>query len=151
MAVFRFQFEAVLKHRRDQERREQMVVAELESRRHGLEATIRQHQRGIVSARGDLRDRLAPGASVDLRSVRLQASASLHLVGLAQRAVLELAGVHEKLDRARRVLLRASVRRKAVELLKERKQQEWLQEQSRREDRALDELAVMRMAAEDAS
>lgn len=151
MAVFRFQFEAVLTHRREQERREQMVVAELESKRHGVEAAIRRHQQGIVSARGDLRDRLAPGASVDLRSVRIQASASLHLVGLAQRAVLELAGVHERLDRARRVLLRASVRRKAVELLKERKQQEWQQEQKRREERALDELAVMRAAAEDAA
>ncbi|MCE7972940.1 MAG: flagellar export protein FliJ [Leptolyngbya sp. PLA1] len=149
MAVFRFQFEAVLRHRRDEERREQMIVAELESKRHGLEATIRQHQRGIVSARGDLRDRLTPGASVDLRSVRLQASASLHLVVLAQRAVLELAGVHQRLDRARLSLLRASVRRKAVELLKERKLQEWQQDQRRREDRALDELAVMRAAAED--
>lgn len=149
MATFRFQFEAVLRHRRDQERREQMAVAELEARRHDLEATIRQHQGGIVSARGDLRDRLAPGVTVDLRSVRMQASASLHLVGLAQRAVLELAGVHERLDRARRVLLRASVRRKAVELLKERKHHEWQQEQNRREDRALDELAVMRAAAED--
>jgi flagellar biosynthesis chaperone FliJ len=40
--------------------------------------------------------------------------------------------------------MRAAVRRRAVELLRERRFQDWLDEQRRKEQAAGDELAVMR-------
>jgi flagellar export protein FliJ len=143
MPVFRFKFEAVLTKRRDEERRCRLDVARIQAERLALEERIRGHQRDIVSARGDLRTHLA-GGPVDLSGVRLQAAASLGLVSKVQRAVLDLAGVHARLDAARRQLMRAAVRRRAVELLRERRFQDWLDEQRRKEQAAGDELAVMR-------
>lgn len=144
MARFVFELEAVLTERKAVEKRRQLAVAALERERSALEELIRECQQGILAARDDLRGYLDPGHAVDLHSVRLQAGASLHLVARAQRAVLELAGVHRKIDSARLELLRAAIRRKAVEALRDRRHEEWTTEQKRREHAALDELSVMR-------
>lgn len=144
MARFVFQFEAVLTQRRSEERRAQLAVAAVERDRERVEEYIRECQRGVMAARADLREHLVEGTRVNLHAVRLQAGASLSLVGRAQRAVLELAGVHKRLDAARLDLLRAAIRRKAVEALRERRREAWLAEQKRREAAELDELMVMR-------
>lgn len=144
MAKFVFELEAVLTERKAAERRKQLAVAALERERSAMEQLIRECQQGIVAAREDLRDRLDPGQPVDLHSVRLQAGASLSLVARAQRAVLELAGLHRRIDAARLELLQAAIRRKAVEALRERRFEEWKYDQKRRENAALDELTVMR-------
>jgi flagellar export protein FliJ len=81
---------------------------------------------------------------MDLRGVRFQAGASLRLVTLAQRAVLQLAGVHKRLDAARLLLLQATTRRKGVEILKERRHEEWKYRQRKLEEAATDELSVVR-------
>ena len=65
------------------------------------------------------------------------------LAGTAQRTVLELAGLLRRLESARAELLEAAKRRKAVELLKDRRFEEWRSDQNRRELAAVDELAVM--------
>ena len=44
------------------------------------------------------------------------------------------------------MLLEATTRRKGVELLKEKRLQEWRDEENRREDALLDEIAVTRAA-----
>jgi flagellar export protein FliJ len=82
----------------------------------------------------------------DVRAVRLQSGAAVRLGMAAQRAVLELAGVHRRLEGARAELLEAAKRRKAVELLRERRYEEWRTDQNRRELAAVDELAVMAAA-----
>lgn len=153
MKGFEFDLQAVLDARVAQERRCQVVVAGIERRRAELEERIREMQRALVGSREDLREHLGASAgAVDLRGVRLQASASLGLLGKAQRAVFELAGVHRRLDAARLDLLRAATRRKAVEALRDRRLEAWKREQKRREDAALDELNVMRAGArEDAA
>ena len=81
---------------------------------------------------------------VALHAVKMQANASLHLVARAQQAVLELAGVHKRLDAARIELLSATTARKAVELLRDRRYQQWKHEQARKEAAESDELNVMR-------
>lgn len=144
MAKFVFRFEAVLTQRRSEERRAQLAVAQVERERARVEGVIRDYQRGVVAAREDLREHLAGGGRVDLRAVRLQAGASLHLVGLAQRAVLDLAGVHKRLDAARLDLLRAAIRRKAIEALRDRHREAWASAMARREAAELDELMIMR-------
>lgn len=151
MAKFHFQLEAVLEQRRGVERTRQVAVAELERQRMDTEDRIRDIQRQIVVEKEDLRDALAtpePGAravgGVDLRHVRLQAAASLHLVAKAQHTVVRLAGLFKRLDAARLELVKATTRRKAVEVLKERRYEQWRDEQTRRENAALDELSVMR-------
>lgn len=154
MARFVFQFEAVLKQRRAVERARQLAVAAIERERLALEDTIRAMQRQIVREKEDLREQLLAtrrGARVDLRSVRLQAGASLDAVAKTQRAVLQLAGVHSRLDAARLQLLEAATKRKSVEMLKERRFEEWKSEQAAIESRMLDELSVMRASRRDAA
>lgn len=150
MPKFVFQYEAVLKQRRAAEREKQLVVAGLERDRRTIEDHIRGLQAGIEAGKHGLRERLAVGGGVDLRAARMEAGASLHLVARAQRAVVELAGVHRRIDAARLELIKAAVRRKAIETLRERRHEAWRDEQKRREAAALDELNVMRAATREA-
>lgn len=147
MAKFIFELEAVLRARQAEERRRQLALAGLEGERARIEDLIRECQNAIVRGRDDLREALggaSAGAPVDLAGVRMQAGAGLHLVARAQRHVFELAGVHRKLDAARLELLKAATQRKAVESLRERRYEEWREDQKRREAAALDELNVTR-------
>lgn len=150
MARFVFELQAVLSARRAQERAKQRAVAELEAQRLAAENEIRACRERLEAERDDLRDalageRAAPGA-VNLAHVRMQAAASLHVVADAQRAVLRLAGLMKRLDAARLDLLEATTRRKAVETLRERRLEAFMDEQRRRERAAADELAVMHAA-----
>jgi flagellar FliJ protein len=140
VAQFRFQLEVVLRHRKNIEQQKQRAVAELEVQRVRLENLIRQCQEGIARERAELKTRLS---EADLRGARWQAAASMRLVTAARRAALELAGVHKRIEAARAELLEAAKRRKAVELLKERRFEEWRQMEARRDLAAVDELAVM--------
>lgn len=160
---FVFGMQMVLAQRVRIEEQRQLVVAEFEKQRVAIEDRIRRYQSSITAAKRDLRDRLgaerAPidgpaGAASDrggisLTEVRLQANASLQLVARAQSAVLELAGVHRRLDAARLELLKAAADRKAVELLRAKRYQEWREEQQRAENAELDEMTVMRHGRRD--
>lgn len=149
MARFKFRFEAVLEQRRGEERTRRLAVAALERQRLDIEAFIRDCQDQLTQEKQDLREYLSAergGVAVDLRHVRLQAHASLNLVARAQQAVLKLAGVHSRIDAARLELLKATTRRRAVEVLRERALEAWKQEADRRENAALDELNVTRAA-----
>ena len=143
MAKFIFRLEAVLRARLAEERARQLSLGAIERERAVIEDEIRAHQRAISTEREEMRERLAPGAPVHLRSVRLQANAALHAVARAQQATLRLAGVHQRVEIARRELLKATTRRKAVERLRERRLEEWRWEQKYAEAAALDEIMVM--------
>ncbi|GAB4382836.1 MAG: hypothetical protein Kow0022_01260 [Phycisphaerales bacterium] len=142
MATFRFRLEPVLEQRRLAEEQEQRNVAMIERERIALEERIRAYARAIAQEQDDLRRQLAEGGN--LWAARLQANASLDLTNKANRAVLELAGVHKRLDGARLRLLQAMTARKALETLRDREEERFRQEQKRRESAAIDELVVMR-------
>jgi flagellar protein FliJ len=143
MPRFRFELQAVLDHRQRQEREHQRIVADLERQRVALESTIRACQNGLSEERGHMRALLA---AADVRGARQQIAAASRLTAQAQRAVLELAGLHKRIEAARAVLLEATKRRKAVELLKERRLEEWSRAMNKKEADAIDEIAVMRAA-----
>lgn len=128
------------------------MVAELESAREALENRLRTQQRLIEEARQDLRDALHPTGTesansdsmVDLRAARLQSGASMRCIQHSQHIVLQLAGVHAQLDRARAVLLEATSARKAVELLRDRALAQWKRQQDRIETNLLDDVGASR-------
>jgi flagellar export protein FliJ len=145
MPKFTFQLQAVLKQRAAAEQTKQLAVAALEQERLAAEEAIRSAQREIDSEKAEMRDMLRAGAGpVDLRGVRMQAARSLFAVGETSRAVFKLGGTMKRLDAARADLLRATTARKAVETLRERRYEAWMDEQKRRDDAALDEMAVIR-------
>lgn len=152
MPRFIFGLQALLDQRVQAERARRLAVAEVERERVALETEISALQRRIRAHKDDLRTFLSgrgvePGAAgVDTGAVRLQAGASLHAQLAAQRQALRLAGVYRRLESVRSDLRRATTDRRAVELLKERRYEEWKREQARRETAALDELATMAAA-----
>lgn len=149
MAKFVFELEALLRQRLHAEREQMARVAEIERQRLALESEIRSCQRSIVQEKQDLAERLGAERrdgphAVDLRAVRVQANASLHLIGRAQRSVIRLKGVHDRLDAARLELLDRTTKRRAIELLKEKRYEQWKREQARLEQAEQDDRAVMR-------
>ena len=74
-------------------------------------------------------------------TLRLAANASLHVVRKAQQIVLQLAGVHRRLDLARAQLIEAAKRRRAMELLRDRRFAQFKAAENKAETAALDELA----------
>ncbi len=147
MAKFRFELEAVLKQRLAAERQKQLALGELDRLRLALEDRLRGFQQSISAEKADLRVALSPGGRLDAVGVRMQANMSLHYVARAQQAVFQLAGLHRRLEAARKELLEATTRRKAVEKLKERRYEAWRLSEAAKEARALDELGVMGFAA----
>jgi len=149
LAKFKFELEAVLEQRRGVERARQLAVAQLEAARMSIEQAIRDCQRQLAREKEDLREHLAAARDlgeprvVDIRTVRMQANASLHVVARAQQAVIQLAGVHHRLDAARLGLIEATMRRRAVEILRERRWEAWNEAQSRVEAASLDEMAII--------
>ena len=157
MAIFRFNLEHVLEQRRRIERDAQIAFAAIDRERVELESQIRGYQRTIVGFKRDLRDALTGRVStgregsspVTLSDVRLQAGASLMVMGKAQAAVLQLAGVHKRLEAARAKLLNTARARKAVELLREHRFVQWKRDLHRKEAAELDDLATMRAGRDD--
>ena len=152
MAKFRFPLQALLDQRESEERRCQLEVATIERERLELEGRIAQSHSQIRSHKEDLRDMLMPredgqpAAVTDMRPVRLQAVASLSLQARTQRLALQLAGVYQRLDRARAALLEATTKRRAVEHLKDKRYQEWKRVLAKREAAELDDIASGRAA-----
>lgn len=157
MAKFVFELESVLEQREREERVRMKAVGELEAQRLAIEARVEQIQGGLRAGREEWRAALSGGrdgaadgtgaASLQLVGVRLAANASLHGVVELQRAAIELAGLGQRLSRARAELMKATVARKAVELLKKRRYEAWKRERDRRENAELDDLVVMRHGA----
>jgi len=149
VAKFIFELEAVLRARKAAERTRILEMAVIERERLGVESRLRDLQRQIgeekIELRGQLGHEGASGAGVmlDLRGVRFQAGSALRLMASAQRAVLELAGIHARVERARRALLEAATARKAVEALRDRRREAWAAEQKRLDEAIMDELAVV--------
>ena len=162
MARFVFELEALLRKRLHDEREQTGRVAAIERERIALEAEIRGYQSTIVEEKRDLARRLSSerdgdgpgeawrgGGGVDLRAVRMQANASLSLIDRAQRAVLRLKAVHDRLDAARLELVDLTTKRRTIELLKEQRFEAWTRERRKREQAELDEIAVLRHGRSD--
>lgn len=146
MARFRFQLQPVLDARLRAEDDRRRAVADLEMERRRLEDGLRRRQAAITGARDDVRAALV--GTVRPEDLRAQANASLAGMRDAQRTVLELAGLHRRLETARAALAEAARERRAIELVKERRYDAWRRDLERREQAALDEIATNRAAFE---
>ncbi|HWB19054.1 MAG TPA: flagellar FliJ family protein [Phycisphaerales bacterium] len=140
MAKFRFTLQALLRAREVAEKNKQRVVAGIEAERLALEGEIRRLQEGIRSGKGQMRQQLV--GDLDIDALRQNATGTMQKLRRAQRAVLELAGVHQRLEGARADLVEAAKQRRAVELLRDRRFAEWKAGLEKREAAALDDLAA---------
>jgi len=151
VAKFQFKLQPVLDQRERIERDRMLAVARVQSERSALENQLREFQAAIMAQKGDLRSAMAGdgaggGAIIDPAKLRVQAHASLTLQVKAQRVVLQLAGLHKRLEVAQAALAAAARDRRAVEVLKERRFARWKAEEDRRAGVALDEMVTSRAA-----
>ena len=144
MAKFRFELDPVLRARQREEDVIQRDVARLQRQRTILEDGLRNRQVRLSESKRSVRDQLV--GTIETSNVRMQATASLAIMRDAERTVLELAGIHQRLEEARSKLREAAKRRRAIELLREQRVEEWRRNEARAEQLALDELAVIRSA-----
>ncbi|MDQ7014172.1 MAG: flagellar export protein FliJ [Planctomycetota bacterium] len=144
MARFVFELEPLLEQRRREERDRMKRVAEVERDRVEIEQEAAALAQAFHDEQDALRRELGEGGGVDLGRVRLQSNASLH--GLRKRHELALRGAAmlKRLDAARRELLEATTRRRAVELLRERRYEAWVAAKRTKESREVDELVTAR-------
>ena len=144
MPRFRFALEPLLNARRKAEEAHQRIVAGIERERLELENTLRRQQLAISESKRSLQGSLV--GTLNTTSLRFHAASAIQLMRQAQRIVLEMAGVHRRLDAARTELIEAARRRRAVELLRERRFEQWSAEQEKAETVAIDELATIAAA-----
>lgn len=147
MAKFRFELEPLLKARRMTEQSHQRAVAAIEHERMQLENALRQLQQQISSEKSTLQTELV--GTIDAHQLRLAAASTMQTMRKAQRIVLELAGVHRRLETARTHLIEATRQRRAVEILREKRFEEWKSKLDKSETDALDELAIIAAARAD--
>ncbi|MCA9273888.1 MAG: flagellar export protein FliJ [Phycisphaerales bacterium] len=143
MARFRFRLQPVLRQRELAERDEQLAVAAIERERMRLEERLRSIQLEIEGEQGEMNQIVGTG-SVNPMHARAQSAAILARRSQAQRVAKELALVYKRLEKARGELAQAAMRRRSMELLRDNQLATFRREQSQAEDRAIDELAVMR-------
>lgn len=139
---FHFALDPLLAARRRAEENAQREVARLELIRRDIEQLIRQRQQEIADGRGALRGALT--GRIDGPALRVHAGAAVQVMRQGHQLVLKLAGVMSALERARQALAEAAARRRAIELLRERRYLAWRQEIDRAETAAIDDLAVIR-------
>lgn len=144
MAKFKFPLEPLLKARRMTEQQKQRAVATIEQERLRLEENLRHQQAVIAEGKRSLKASMV--GQLDVQQLRMHAASSLHVMRKAQRVVLELAGVHRRLEAARSELIEAARNRRAVELLRERRFEQWKAALDKAEVNAMDELAVIAAA-----
>ncbi|MCA9293663.1 MAG: flagellar FliJ family protein [Phycisphaerales bacterium] len=147
MARFKFPLQALLHMRERAERDEQLAFAALEHDRVSLQQELAHVQGNIAQAQHDARALLDPNAgTIDLQAARWQAHAALHQQALAGQLRVSLSGAQVRSDQQRERLLRASIARRALERLRERRMAEWSLEQKRREQFEQDDVATQRAA-----
>lgn len=137
---FKFSLQALLRVRHMQEQSLQLKVAEIERERLQTEEILRRQQHQLAEGKQVLRDNLVGRLRLD--DLRMHATSSMSVMKAAHRLVLELAGTHRRLEAARAELILATQRRRAVELLRERRFSDWKRDIEHAETRMMDDLAV---------
>ncbi len=147
MARFRFPLQALLHLRERAERDEQVAFGELENERVAIGQSLERMNLNIERAQQDARVLLEAGSEpLDLNAARWQANAAMHMQGVAGQLAVSLEGAEARSKEQRERLLRASVARRALERLRERRLDEWMIDQRRKEQLEMDDLGTSRAA-----
>ncbi|MCC7407144.1 MAG: flagellar export protein FliJ [Phycisphaeraceae bacterium] len=146
MAGFVFALEAVLRHRKIIEEQRQRDLAMQLRHRMILQDQLRSMQETISRSRYQMADALQ--GRVNLAAVGSFALYSSQVSQRAQTIIREIVNVEARVDHARQLLLAATRSRQALELLKERRYDQWRRAQERRRTAELDEIALRRATPE---
>ena len=144
MAKFVFQFDTLLRHRRNVEEKRQRELALVLRKRTDLLDELRSAQQTIRDSKRSLTEGLI--GRIDMSSIGHFVRYSAQSASRAHGIVDQLAVLERDVEDARLRLLEAVKARKALELLEEKHRKSWQLRQDRLEAEALDELSVQRFA-----
>ncbi len=144
MAKFRFTLAPLLKQRELEEQQAQRSLGEIQREKDHLLDDLRQMQHNISSSRSQLGQALQ--GQVDMSQVGAVARYALQARGIAQTRVHSLARIEKRLEAARQILVEASRKRKALELLRDKQYRLWQRKRDRLEAAEQDELATQQFA-----
>ncbi|RMH56217.1 MAG: flagellar export protein FliJ [Candidatus Hydrogenedentota bacterium] len=140
MARFRFRLERVLSVRRHEEDREKLrfavAVRNLEEARKNLRATREELRRAVEKGAAVAAAR--PTIEDLVRDYEYRAA----LLRREERETKAVEEAQERYEEARRYLIEARKKRRLLERLRERRFEEWREEEIRREQEELDEMGV---------
>ncbi len=140
MAKFEFRFQNVLRHRRNIEQQRQRELAKvLHTRQVGL-----NHLRDMQETIRDSKRQLGSGlvGKVNLEDISGFARYSAFVAERGRQIVSQLAELDKRINEARSRLIEATKDRRAMELLRDRHYAQWQEEQNRRENIEMDEIAT---------
>jgi flagellar export protein FliJ len=140
--AFEFTLNAVLRLRASYERIERLRLLQITAAMVQVQSEIAAANRDSEAARRSLRERLASGSS----GVEIQFEAAREAVRANHRRLLEsrLASLRRKHEAQRAAYRVARQKREILENLRERQFQDFLRQETRREQHALDELYLLR-------
>lgn len=138
MPRFTFKLRPLLNARIAAERQKQRELAGLQRERFVIEQRLRSQQERIDQDRSVQRNALV--GRIDTHALRSHASSTMRLLRDAQRMAIELAQLHQRINQSRAELAEASMRRRAIELLHDRRLAEWKKRMEKHEEVALDDL-----------
>lgn len=144
MATFTFRYQTLLDHRRRIEDEAQRELAKHLRVRSILQDQLRNQQETIHRSKHELTGALV--GKVDLTAVGRFARYSGSVAARARQIVGRLAQLEDEVAEARSILLDATRKRKALELLRDRHHGLWRREQDLRETAELDDLSTQRYA-----
>jgi flagellar FliJ protein len=144
MAQFVFHLEALLRHRKNEERQRQRELAVFQANLNQLDAELRGLNDTAAATLADLRaNRLVGKLDVQFLAAhrRYILSVQRKSITIAQKMTL----VQRQLEDARLKLIEAARQRKMIEKLREKRHLEWLANQNHREFLEADDIG-MRLA-----
>jgi len=139
MAQFKFNLQTVLRQRELIEQDRQRALAVVQRVYNDLEDELRRMDDSARTATQDLRDNHLIGPiSVEYLAAHRRFSLAMQRKAMAHAA--RMAEVRKQVEAARAALIEAARDRKAMEKLRDRRMEDWSEEQNRREAAANDEV-----------
>jgi len=140
MPRFIFKLEGVLRQRKQWERERQREVAASRQQARLVEEELRSLNQSLKGTVEDVRrNRLTGRLDLSFLAAHRRFAAAMQRKG--DSLVQRLANLGRQIETQQLALAEAAKRRKAIEKLKERRWEQWLAEQSKRELAQLDEIA----------
>ena len=147
MAMFEFQYEPVLHHRKVLEELKQRDLAKLLREKLIIESQLRSMQETITTDKRQMAGALT--GTVEVRRIRQHAAHAGQVAVLARQMAARLMILTKQIELTRAKLLEAAKARKAIELLREKQFARWQREQDKKEAAVIDELATQSYARRD--
>ena len=141
MAKFVFKLEGVLRQRKHVEEQRQRELAVIRGEMAQLEAELNALNAQVTAASADVRDNRLIG-KLDMSFLAAHRRFLLAMQRRGLTMMQKMALVQRQIEEAQANLAEAAKQRKAIEKLREKQHQRWVEESNRKEQALMDEISM---------